>query len=330
VTRERFLVTGAFGCVGAWVVHELIGDGADVVMFDLGDDPFRLRYLVDDETLAALTRVQGDVSDPVAVRDAVVDHDVTNVIHLAALQMPFCAADPPLGAKVNVVGTVNVFEAVKGTPAAENPIVYSSSVAAYDTVDDPAAAPGPPTGRPGSHYGVYKFANEAGARVFAQDDGLASIGLRPHVVYGVGRDQGKTSTPTAAMLAAARGEPYEISFGGACQMQYARDVARAFIAAARSDATGAGIFNLGGPSVRMEHVVDAIRIVAGDAADRISIAGDALPFPEELPDNGIAAVLGDAAPTSLEDGVAETIHRFRSLIASGMIAESSTDSNVVR
>ena len=30
----------------------------------------------------------------------------------AALQVPFCRADPPRGALVNVVGTVNVFEAV--------------------------------------------------------------------------------------------------------------------------------------------------------------------------------------------------------------------------
>jgi UDP-glucuronate 4-epimerase len=330
VTGERFLVTGAFGCVGAWVVHELLRDGAEVVTFDLGDDPFRIRYLVDDDALAAVTQVRGDVSDPVAVRDAVVGHSVTNVIHLAALQMPFCAADPPLGAKVNVVGTVNVFQAVKGTAAAERPVVYSSSVAAYDAIGDPAAAATAPTGRPSSHYGVYKFANEAGARIFAADDGLASVGLRPYVVYGVGRDQGRTSSPTGAMLAAARGEPYEISFSGSCQLQHARDVARAFIGAARSDVDGAAVFNLGGPRVEMGEVVDAIRIAAGDAADRITIAGDPLPFPEEIPDNGIEAALGTGVPTPLHDGVSDTIGRFRDLIASGMIPELSTASNVVR
>jgi nucleoside-diphosphate-sugar epimerase len=330
VTGERFLVTGALGCLGAWVVHELLGSGAEVVTFDLGDDAFRLRYLVDDDRLAAVTRLQGDVADPVAVRNAVVDHDVTNVIHLAALQMPFCAADPPGGAMVNVVGTVNVFAAVKGTRAAERPIVYSSSVAAYDAVEDPAAEARPPTGRPGSHYGVYKFANEAGARVFAQDDGLRSVGLRPYVVYGVGRDQGKTSSPTLAMLAAARGEPYEISFGGGCQMQYAGDVARAFISAARSDVDGAAVYDIGGPTVQMSDVVDAIRLVAPEEADRISIAGDALPFPEHIPDDGIGVLLNGVAPTPLSDGVADTIQRFRDLIASGMMAGSSTSSNVVR
>src|SRR5690606_12641599 len=112
---------------------------------------------------------------------------------------------------------------------------------------------------PSSHYGVYKFANEASARVFARDDGLASIGIRPSVAYGVGRDQGKTASPTLAMLAAARGEPFEIDFGGACQLQYAPDVARAFIAAARSDHAGAAVVDLGGPVTPLKDVVAAIR-----------------------------------------------------------------------
>jgi nucleoside-diphosphate-sugar epimerase len=132
------------------------------------------------------------------------------------------------------------------------------------------------------------------------------------------------------MLAAARGEPYEISFGGGCQMHYAGDVARAFIAAARSDVDGAEVYDVGGPTVQLRDVVDAIRLVAPEEADRISIAGDALPFPEHIPDDGIGVLLNGAAPTSLGDGVAETVQRFRDLIASGMMAESSTSSNVVR
>ena len=55
----------------------------------------------------------GDITDLAAVEAVLDDHAITNVIHLAALQVPFCRADPPRGALVNVVGTVNVFEAVK-------------------------------------------------------------------------------------------------------------------------------------------------------------------------------------------------------------------------
>ena len=52
------------------------------------------------------------------------------------------------------------------------------------------------------------------ARIYATDDRLPSIGLRPYVVYGPGRDQGLTAGPTEAMRAAARGEPYDIGFTG--------------------------------------------------------------------------------------------------------------------
>ena len=323
MTAERVLVTGAFGCIGAWVAHELVREGSEVVAFDLGGDPFRLRYLMADDDLARITTVVGDVTDTKAVRAAVVENRITHVIHLAALQVPFCAADPPRGAMVNVVGTVNVFEAVRGTAAAEHPVVYSSSVAAHDALDDPLGRRDEPSGRAGSHYGVYKFANEAGARVFARDDGLASIGIRPAVVYGVGRDQGRTASPTLAMLAAARGEPFEIDFGGSCQLQFARDVARAFIAAARSAHRGAAVVDLGGPTVPLTEVVAAIRRVAPDAGDRIAVRGAPLPFPDDPADAAARALLGDLPRTPLDDGVAQTIERFALLISSNMLSASS-------
>jgi len=40
---ERFLVTGAYGCIGAWVAAELVADGRSVVTFDLSPEPRRLR-----------------------------------------------------------------------------------------------------------------------------------------------------------------------------------------------------------------------------------------------------------------------------------------------
>ena len=85
------------------------------------------------------------------------------------------------------------------------------------------------SGQPGTLYGVYKRANEGTAHVYWADHGVASVGLRPHTVFGPGRDQGLTSAPTTAMLAAACGRPYRIPFGGTSQFQYAPDAARAFV-----------------------------------------------------------------------------------------------------
>jgi UDP-glucuronate 4-epimerase len=317
---ERFLVTGAFGCLGAWVVHELATNGAEVVTFDIGHSDYRIRYLVDERDLTRVTFFNGDITDAAVIDAAIRDFSITNVIHLAALQMPFCAANPSLGAEVNVLGTINVFESIKNSQAAESPIVYSSSVAAYDATDNTDMGLAVLTGRPMSHYGAYKFTNEATARIFAQEAGLTSIGLRPHVVYGVGRDQGRTADPTLAMLAAARGVSSEITFSGKFQLQHARDVARAFIAASRTTVDGAAVVDVGGATVDSQEVAAAICAVVPLMADRISISGEPLPFPSRLSSDGLEALIGPVETTALKDGVAETIDRFSRLIASGKIA----------
>ena len=110
------------------------------------------------------------------------------MIHLAALQVPFVRADPVLGARVNVVGTVNVLEAVRRRADRMGPLVYASSIAVYGAAGTLAA-----DDHPGTLYGVFKRANEGTALRYFEDYGVSSIGLRPHTVYGPARDQGLTS-----------------------------------------------------------------------------------------------------------------------------------------
>src|SRR3569833_2812955 len=153
------------------------------------------------------------------------------------------------------------------------------------------------------------MAYEGTARISWQDDGVPSIGLRPYAVYGPGRDQGVTSYPTAAMLAAARGEEYHIPFGGSAQYDYAPDVARMLIAASRSDYEGALVANVPSPSVSMEQIVGAIAAAAPDA--RITFDETPLPFPAEVESKALAAAIGPQEVTPLAVGVAETIEHFR-------------------
>ena len=148
-------------------------------------------------------------------------------------------ANPPLGMHVNVAGTVNVFDAVSRRLGRIPNVTYASSTAVY-SASDPSPAPESGGRRPGTLYGVSKLADEGMARVYHAELGVPSIGLRPYVVYGPGRDQGMTSGPTAAMLAAVRGEPFQIGFSGPAQYDYAPDVARALVLAAHSGTTACG------------------------------------------------------------------------------------------
>src|SRR5437870_9040519 len=123
----RVLLSGGYGCIGAWIVRNLFERGAGVWIYDLKEDPRRLRLILPDEQVRQVQFVPGDVTDLPALRRAVADHGITHLVHLAGLQVPTCRADPLLGARVNVVGTLAVFEAVRQSDGQVRRLVYASS-----------------------------------------------------------------------------------------------------------------------------------------------------------------------------------------------------------
>ena len=319
MSDERFLVTGAHGFIGAWTVRRLVDEGTAVRCLDVASSDHRLRYLLSPDELAVLDVAEVDITDQAAVDEQFETWRPTNVVHLAALQVPFCKADPRLGARVNVVGTVNVFEAAKRLRL-RTPIVYASSVATYDLADGAERAPAAPSGHATTLYGVYKLANEGTARVYWQDDAVASVGLRPYVVYGVGRDQGLTSEPTFAMLDAALGRDASISYGGRNQLQYADDAAAAFIAATRCGHRGAAAVNIPGESVSMPELADIIRRAAVEPVS-VTTGERPLPYPGAVDASDFETVVGSTQATPLEEGVRETMERFRVLHRRGLLED---------
>jgi UDP-glucuronate 4-epimerase len=317
--REHFLVTGALGCIGAWVVRNLVRENVAVTAFDLSRDKHRLALIMRPAEVKQMSFIQGDITEPEVVTQAVQESGATHIIHLAALQVPFCIANPALGAAVNVVGTVNIFEAAKQAGIAQ--VTYASSVAVYGqkerypgrllTHDAPLY--------PLNLYGVYKQANEGTARIYWQDEGIASIGLRPYTVYGPARDQGMTSTPTKAMLAAARGQRYHISFGGRNGFQFVDDVAKIFIQAARKLFQGADVLNLQGSVAHMTELVAAIEAAEPTARGQITFDPAALLIPEGQEDDQLRELLGEVPYTPLSQGVAQTIDHFKAAIADGRL-----------
>jgi nucleoside-diphosphate-sugar epimerase len=306
---EVVLVTGVLGCLGSWVARTVIEDGDTVVGLDPGANTSRLELVLGRDA-GEVTVVPADVTDLAQVERTLDEHAVTRVVHLAGLQVPFCRDDPPRGSHVNVVGTANVFEAVARRRGGIPGVAYASSAAVYGP-GDPSPAPERGGCAPGTHYGVTKVANEGAARIFWQDAGVPSIGIRPYVVYGPGRDQGLTSAPTAAMAAAARGEASHVGYGGVAQYDYAPDVARAFTLAAHRVADGAVTANYPGVVASMAEVVAAIEAAVPEAAGSITWDDAPLPFPAELEATALERAIGSWPRTSLVDGVAATVAAFR-------------------
>lgn len=321
MTTARFLVTGSMGCLGAWVIRTLLDEGEEIVGLDLSSDSRRLRLLASPDELARVSFVQADIADTDAVRGVVSSQRITHIIHTAALQVPFVRARPPLGSAVNVTGTVNVFEAAIAHREQVQSVVYASAAGVF----------GPPDMYPGgvveddslqapqTLYGVFKQANEGTARIYHADHGLSSIGLRPWIIYGPGRDQGMTSVVTTAMVAAAAAVPYHVAFGGESLFQYAPDVARAFVAAARAQPKGAAMYNLGGVTASVATIVEMLGEIDPESRGLITIDPSTLPVAARVDSTGFERDVDASPPTPLRDGIERSVATFRRLLRDGAI-----------
>src|SRR5271168_452009 len=159
------LPTGAYGCIGSWIAKNLLDRGDRVWSYDLREDPKRMRLIMPAEQVRQVTFVAGDVTDLAHLRSVLEAEKITHVVHLAGLQVPVCRADPMLGAKVNVLGTLAVFEAVRQAEGQVRRLVYASSAAVFgppDSYGRGALTDDVPL-RPGTHYGVFKCCNEGNA-----------------------------------------------------------------------------------------------------------------------------------------------------------------------
>jgi len=292
------LISGGGGFLGAWIVRRLAPSGADIRILDTNDDRSRIAWIAGDSAAAGLEWMVGDVSDFVSVEGALRGCDA--VIHLAGLLTPACRENPIRGALVNVIGTLNVFEAAKASGISR--VVYTSSGGVFgpDSGDPPF---------PFTHYGAFKLANEGNARTYWVEHRIASIGFRPFVVYGPGRDSGLTSGITEACRAAARGEEYVIPLSGAMGLVYVDDVAAAYEAAIMTQFEGAHTLNLTGTVATVKEVISSIRRVVPDA--RITCDGPAMPISPNAPNEFVNDLLSIGRERTLDEGIAETIEFYR-------------------
>jgi UDP-glucuronate 4-epimerase len=319
---DRYLVTGAAGCIGAWTMKLLLEEGVDAIGADLSPDRRRLRLVAGDRPAADARVAALDITDREAVRAFVESERITHVIHLAALQAPFCRDDPVRGAQVNVTGTINVFEAALASRERVRAVVYASSAAVFGPATiyrDGLVRDDSPLSPTSTIYGVYKQANEWSAKVYAATNDLPSVGLRPFIVYGPGRDQGMTSGPSVAILSAVTGVPFHIPYGGHNLFHFGEDVARAFIGASRAEATEALALNIGGRRATVAEFVDALIAVVPEAGSLITAETNELPFPSKVDDSGLRRLVGGSSHLTLEDGIARSVEIFRDALGRGAI-----------
>jgi nucleoside-diphosphate-sugar epimerase len=316
----RVFVTGGQGCIGAWVIKGLLDRGIDVLMYDINPNPGRLSLIAPPEAVSRVVIRSGNIEDTATLKQLVRDEGITHIVHLAAVLMPFCQANPVAGGMVNVIGTLNLFEAARDCGRAVR-IVYASSSAVWgpgEAYGDRPLSEEDPL-KPATHYGVFKHANEGNARIFFTANGISSIGLRPWTVYGVGRDSGLTADPTLAMRALALDQPFQIRLSGFMDLQYVEDVAQAFIKCLLSPLEGAHVFNLAGDVVSMDDFISMLDSLRPGASKLISASGPQVPVAFRMDDSQLHQHVSGIVKTPLRDGVERTLSIFQRLRAQGAL-----------
>ncbi|MEM5339373.1 NAD-dependent epimerase/dehydratase family protein [Paraburkholderia azotifigens] len=294
----RVLVTGGSGFLGAWIMRRLLARGIDCVAFDLHAKRQLLHALAPERAASVQWRT-GDIAQADDVTRALDGCDA--VIHLAGILTPDCAANPVRGAQINLIGTLNIFDAARA--AGLKRVLYASSAGVFGP--DDGATPHPQT-----HYGAFKLACEGSARAYWNDHRIASVGFRPLVVYGAGRETGSSAAPSLACRAAARGERYTMPFTGSTGFVFADDVAAAYEAALLRDIEGAHAFTLAGEIASVASVIDRISAIVPDAS--IDAAGAPLPIATAFPhDPALDRLLPGLPHTSLDEGLRQTVAFYR-------------------
>ena len=294
---KRILITGGGGFLGAWILRQLAAKHCQIRVFDLSIKT-QVAYDIAGPAVETAKWIKGDITETEAVKAAAEGCDA--IIHLAALLTPPCQTNPILGAQVNVIGTLNVFEAAKAHNIPR--VVYASSGAVFGP--DSGTVPYPMT-----QYGAFKLACEGCARAYWTDARIASIGFRPTIVYGPGREIGLTAGITLACREAVANKPYTIGFTGQQDFVYVEDAAAAFVAAALQPYDGAHVFSLIGGTGDVSDVIAAIKSVIPQSS--ISSDGPLVPMASVIAQTPYDTLLGPMPHTALKAGIEKTIAYYQ-------------------
>ena len=251
------MVTGGAGFIGRRVAGLLVARGERVGRFDTVAAP---------PTEGAVD-VRGDITQMTHLLEAIADHGVTRIVHLAALLPPVTEERPHTGLLVNIQGAANVFEAARWAKIER--VVYASSIAVYGdqsnfgdralTEDDPSI--------PYNVYGQTKAVNDFTAARYRERWGLDLRGIRICTVFGHGRTTGLTGMIGGLLISRpAIGLPVDLPVdpSEASSMIYVDDAADIFTRAVLSGDLRSPVYNTGGHLATVRDVAGMIgEIVPG-------------------------------------------------------------------
>jgi UDP-glucose 4-epimerase len=299
----RVLVTGGAGFIGSHLVDALLDRGDSVTVLDDLSSGRRANLEAAIGRGAKLTT--GSLVDRRLAQQLVAEFAPQRVFHLAAqVDVRKAVADPAADALINIVGTINLLEAVR-RHAAEAPLLFVSTGGAMYGEGQGRPLPfdesAPP--QPESAYGASKLAAESYLRLFRSLHSSPNLALRLGNVYGPRQDPHGEAGVVAIFCGRLReGRPL-VAFGDGLQTRdyvYVADVVGALLAG--EDAIARGNAGLDGPF----NVGTGRETTVLELAAAVGAAAGVEPVIEHEP-----ARLGELRNTSLDPTLAATELRWR-------------------
>jgi len=310
IDGARILVTGGAGLIGSTTIDLLLRNHAPerIVILDnmVRGTTANIERALEDPRV---TFQQGDIEDPQTVRRATAGMDA--VIHMAALRITACAAEPRAALQTMCDGTFNVVQAAQ--QAGVRKIVAASSASVYGMADSfPTREDHHPYNN-NTWYGASKVMLEGLLRSFHAMHGLPYVALRYFNVYGPRMDlHGKyTEVLIRWMDRIASGQPPLILGNGKQTMDfvYIDDIARANVLALASDCEDE-VFNVAsGTETSLNDLAAALlKVMGSDLQPEYGPERSVNAVPRRLADVGKAqALLGFKAGVGLETGLARLV-----------------------
>jgi nucleoside-diphosphate-sugar epimerase len=307
----KFLVTGGTGFIGWRVVRNLLQRKIPVVVGELNLDA------------GVTTRLAGadfatlDVSDAKSIKAVFERHpDITHAIHLAYLMSAEVEANPHLGASVNVLGMINLFEAAVRQKLSR--LVFTSSETVYggsqkpygdrDVTEDDFCGPGD------FHftYGLMKVLNEFMAQKYVKQHKVSIACTRPPVVFGHGRKRGSVLWAEDFMSLPAVGKPVTLPFPARTRdcWIYVDDCAEQLVRLSLKPQLSHFAFNTGGESVTAAELAGLVKRWLPDAQIAFDETKPGTPLIDRMSGVRLAREI-EYKPCPLVDGVRAHINEAR-------------------
>jgi len=307
-----YLVTGATGFIGSYLVKELLREGEEVVAYDILPAGNALDDVLTPEEKAKVKLIKGDILDLAQLLRAIKENNVTSVFHLAALLPPACIANPKLGVRVNCEGTANVFEAARILNLTK--VVWASTGSVFGTQsmypDGNISNDAPHI--PLTLYSACKSLNEHLAQNYFEHYGVDSSAIRPTVVYGIGRREGLAyRLVEELMIKPVRGEPAEVPYGDSLiDWLYVEDAVGALIACSKVTKAPTRAYNTSG-DVRTVHEASEYAKEISPGAEITLLKDGDLPIAVRFDTTPLEQETGFRSKWTLKDGMIDIAKKIR-------------------